>query len=44
MADLTQEEPLALAHIARLHLPDDDVEHLTIRFNSLMQALEVLDQ
>ena len=44
MADLTQEELLALARIARLHIPDDDVEHLTIRFNALMEALEVLDQ
>ena len=42
MADLTQNELLALARTAQLHIPDEDVEHLTMRFNALMEAMEVL--
>ncbi len=44
MADLTHEELFALARTARLHIPDEDVEHLTMRFNALMEAMEVLGQ
>jgi len=44
MADLTPEELLALARIATLRIPDEDVEHLTMRLNALLEALEVLDQ
>ena len=44
MADLTQNELLALARTAQLRIPDEDVEHLTMRFNALMEAMEVLGQ
>ena len=43
MADLTQDELLALARISRLNIPEEDVEHLTMRFNALLEALEALD-
>jgi len=44
MADFTQEELLALARAAMMKIPEEDVEHLTLRFNALMESLEVLDQ
>ena len=44
MADFTQEELLALARAAQMKLPEEDVEHLTMRYNALMESLEVLDQ
>ncbi len=44
MADLTQEQMLEMARIAGLRIPDEDVEHLTIRLNALLEASEVLDQ
>ena len=44
MADLTTDELLALARIAKLNIPDEDIEPLTMRFNALMDAAEVLDQ
>jgi aspartyl-tRNA(Asn)/glutamyl-tRNA(Gln) amidotransferase subunit A len=44
MADLTQEQMLEIARIAGLRIPDEDVEHLTIRFNALLEASEVLGQ
>ena len=44
MADLTQEQMLEMARIAGLSIPDEDVEHLTIRLNALLEASEVLGQ
>ena len=44
MADFTQEELLALARAAQMKLPEEDVEHLTMRYNALMESLKVLDQ
>ena len=44
MADFTQDELLALARAAMVKIPEEDVEHLTLRFNALMESLEVLDQ
>ena len=44
MADLSQEQLLGLASTARLSVPDEDVEHLTMRFNALLEALDVLDE
>ena len=44
MADLTPEELLALARIAKLNIRDEDLEPLTMRFNALMEAAEALDQ
>ena len=44
MADLSQEQMLEMAHIAGLRIPDEDVEHLTIRLNALLEASAVLDQ
>jgi Asp-tRNA(Asn)/Glu-tRNA(Gln) amidotransferase A subunit family amidase len=44
MADLTPEELLSLARIAKLNIPDEDLEPLTMRFNALMEAAEALDQ
>ncbi|HIM61527.1 MAG TPA: hypothetical protein EYM42_02180, partial [Dehalococcoidia bacterium] len=44
MADLTHDELLALARAAMMKIPEEDVEHLTLRFNALMESLEVLDQ
>ncbi len=44
MADLTQEQMLEMARIAGLRIPDEDVEHLTIRLNALLEASEVLGQ
>ena len=44
MADLTQEQMLEMARIAGLRIPDEDVEHLTIRLNALLEASAVLDQ
>ncbi len=44
MADFTQDELLALARAAMMKIPEEDVEHLTLRFNALMESLEVLDQ
>ena len=43
MADLTQEQMLEMARIAGLRIPDEDVEHLTIRLNALLEASAVLD-
>ncbi len=40
MADLTQEEFLALARNARVQIPEEDVEHLNLRFNVLTEALD----
>ncbi len=36
MADLSSEQLLGLARVARLSIPDQDVEHLTMRFNALL--------
>ncbi len=44
MADLSSEQLLGLARVARLSIPDQDVEHLTMRFNALLEALDVLDE
>ncbi len=44
MADLTQEQMLEMAHVAGLRIPEEDVEHLTIRLNALLEASAVLDQ
>ena len=44
MADITQEELLALARAAMMKIPEEDVEHLTLRYNALMESLEVLEQ
>ncbi len=44
MADLSQEQMLEMAHIAGPRIPDEDVEHLTIRLNALLEASAVLDQ
>jgi len=45
VADLTQEEFLALARNARVKIPDEDLKHLNWRFNALMEALDdVLDR
>ena len=43
-ADLSQGQMLEMAHIAGLRIPDEDVEHLTIRLNALLEASMVLDQ
>jgi len=43
MPDLTTAELLALARTAGLRIPSEDVEHLTMRLNALLEALEVLD-
>lgn len=42
MADLTQGELLALARIASLPIPDEDIEPLTFRFNAMLEAMEEL--
>ena len=44
MADLTGEELLSLARTATIHIPDEDVEPLTMRLNALLEALGALDQ
>ncbi len=44
MADLSQEQMLEMAHIAGLRIPNEDVEHLTLRLNALLEASIVLDQ
>jgi len=44
MGYLTQEQMLEMARIAGLRIPDEDVEHLTIRLNALLEASAVLDQ
>ena len=44
MVDLSAEEFLFLARTARVAIPQEDVEPLTLRFNALMDSLEVLDQ
>ena len=44
MADLTEEQMLGLARVAGLRIPDEDVEHLTIRLNALLEASAVLDE
>ena len=43
MADLTEEQMLEMARVAGLRIPDEDVAHLTIRLNALLEASEVLD-
>ncbi len=40
MADLTQEEFLALARNARVQIPEEDLEHLNLRYNVLTEALD----
>ena len=37
MADLSQEQMLEMARIAGLRIPEEDVEHLTIRLNALLE-------
>ncbi len=44
MADLTEEQMLEMARVAGLRIPDEDVQHLTIRLNALLEASAVLDQ
>ncbi len=44
MADLSQEQMLGMARIAGLRIPEEDVEHLTIRLNALLEASAVLDE
>ena len=42
MADLTQGELLALARVASIPIPDEDIEPLTLRFNAMLEAMEEL--
>ena len=44
MADLTEEQMLQMATVAGLRIPEEDVEHLTLRLNALLEASAVLDQ
>ena len=44
MDDLTQEQMLGMARVAGLHIPGEDVEHLTFRLNALLEASEELDE
>ena len=44
MADITPDEFRGLAKVAGLRLLDEDVEPLTVQFNALREALEVLDE
>ena len=44
MADLTEDGFSGLARIAGVHIPDEDLEPLTMRFNALLEALEVLER
>ena len=44
MADLSHDEIRAVARVAAVHIPDEDLEPLTLRFNAVMEALEVLDE
>ena len=44
MVDLSAEEFLFLARTARVDIPEEDVEPLTLRFNALLESLDVLDQ
>ena len=44
MADVTQGELLALARIASLPIPDEDIEPLTLRFNAMLEAMEELEK
>ena len=39
MADLTQGELLALARVASIPIPDEDIELLTLRFNAMLEAM-----
>ena len=42
MADLTQEQMLEMARVAGLRIPDEVVEHLTLRLNALLEVSAVL--
>lgn len=44
MTDITPDEFRGLAKVAGLRLLDEDVEPLTVQFNALREALEVLDE
>ncbi len=44
MADLTEEQMVEMARVAGLRIPDEDVEHLTIRLNALLEASAELDK
>lgn len=44
IADLAEEQMLGLARVAGLRIPDEDVEHLTIALNALLEASAVLDK
>ena len=44
MSDITPDEMRGLARVAGLRLLDEDVEPLTVQFNALREALEVLDE
>ena len=43
MADLSQQEVLALAKIGRITVIPKDLEEVTLRLNALLEALSVLD-
>ena len=43
MADLSPDELLSVARIGRVSIPGEDLDQLTMRFNALLEALDVLD-
>ena len=43
MADLSVEEFLFLARTARLEIPQEDVEPLTLRFNALLDRVAIAE-
>ena len=44
MASLSQENLLEMARVAGLRIPDEEVGHLTLRLNALLEASAVLDK
>ena len=42
MADISRDDVLHVAHLARLHLTDDEVDRMQVQLSNILEAIETL--
>jgi aspartyl-tRNA(Asn)/glutamyl-tRNA(Gln) amidotransferase subunit C len=42
MADISRDDVLHVAHLARLHLTDDEVDRMRVQLSNILEAIETL--